>query len=152
MPIWSGGTLQLGAGIVTNNEVSSSAAIDADKMQHVYYAGTNFALAIGGTPTDREELVFLAGVAGTFRQFYCVLTDSGTSTAITFDLKKNGVSVLSSAVSYVHGDGDGTVKTGTLSTTTFSAGDRISIFMDVTSATGAQGPFAVAVLEENSPP
>lgn len=148
------GTLQLDANSVTNENVSSaqSATIDADKLQHVYKAGTNFALAIGGTPVTREEIVFVATQAGTIRGFHALLNDTGTTTNVGFDLKKNGVSILSAAVNIVHGDADKLVKDGTLSATTLAADDILSIAMTVTSATGAQGPFAWVELEENYAP
>lgn len=149
---WTGGTFTLDAGSVTNEMVSSSAAIDADKMQHVYKPGTAFGFVIGGTPTTREELVYVCSQAGTLRGFNCLLADTGTSTSIAFDLKKNGVSVLSSTVTVAHTDADGSVKSGTLSSTTVAADDRLSISMTVSSSTGAQGPYAWVELEENTAP
>ena len=105
-------------------------------------------MAIGGTPVTREETVFVASSAGTIRGFHYTLTDSGTSTSIAWDLKKNGTTVLSSPGSSVHGDGDRVVEDGALSVTTFAADDHLSISMTVTSATGAVGPFAWVVVEE----
>lgn len=152
MPRWSGGTFTLDNGIVGNDAIAANAAIDADKMQHVYKPGTAFGFAIGGTPTTREEIVFIASQAGTIRGFHALLNESGTSTDIDFDLKKNGVSILTAVLTIVHGDGDGTVMDGTLSSTSLAADDILSISMTVTSSTGAQGPFAWITLEENTAP
>lgn len=146
------GTLTIGAGDVTNQSVSSTAAIDASKLKHAYSKGTGFALAIGGTPATREEIIHVCGGAGTILGFHSLLNESGSSTAITFDLKKNGVSVLSSAISQVHGDGDRTVMDGTISSATVAEGDVLSALMTVSSATGAQGPYAWVSIEENTVP
>ncbi len=152
MPRWTGGVLTLESGSVTNDTVATSAAIDADKMQHCYKPGTGFGFVIGGTPTTREEIVFVASQAGTIRAFNCLLNDTGTSTSITFDLKKNGTTMLSSVVTITNATADKAVQTGTLSVTTFAADDVISIAMAVSTSTGAQGPFAWVELEENTAP
>lgn len=149
---WTGGTFNLEAGTVVNESIASGAAIDADKMQHVYKPGTNFGFAIGATPTTREEIVYVASQAGTFRGFGCLLNETGSSTSITFDLKKNGVSVLSSVVTVTNALADRYVSAGVFSTTSFAADDVLSIAMAVSSSTGAQGPFAFIEIEENSAP
>ncbi|MEK9810749.1 MAG: hypothetical protein VW362_09900 [Candidatus Nanopelagicales bacterium] len=141
-----------GAGLIYDRHVNSSAAIDADKMQHAYEKGTNFATAIGGTPATREEIIHIASQAGTIRNFKARLADTGTSTDIDFDLEVNGVSVLSAAVNITHSDSDGTTKSGTISSASFSAGDVITLVMTVTSSTGAQGAYAQVAFEENTAP
>lgn len=146
----TGGTLQIPSGIIVNEDISSSTDIDADKLEHLYCAGTNFGFVIGGTPTTREELVHIATTAGVIRGFHCLLTADGSATSIVFDLKKNGTTCLSSAVTLTHSSGDGVVTDGTLSVTTFAADDRISISMTVGSSSGAQGPYAWAELQETS--
>lgn len=146
------GTITLGAGSVSNQEIASDAAVAASKLKHAYMKGTGFALAIGGTPATREEVIHVCGAAGTILGFHSMLNDSGTTTAITFDLKKNGVSVLSAAISQVHGDGDRTVMDATIASATVAEGDVLSALMTVSSATGAQGPFAWVNIEENSAP
>lgn len=148
----TGGVLTLDSGSILNDAISSAAAIDADKMQHFYKPGTCFGFAIGATPTTREEIVFVASQAGTVRAFNCLLNDTGTSTSITFDLKKNGTTMLSAVETITHGDSDRSVQTPTLSVTTFAADDVISIAMAVSSSTGAQGPYAWIELEENTAP
>lgn len=146
----TGGTLTLPSGIVTDDSVAAG-AIDADKLQHAYKKGTNFDLAVGGTPVTREETIFVASTAGVIRGFHFTLTDTGTNTSIAWDLKKNGTTVLSGAGSSTHADADRQVKDGTLSVTTFVADDHFTAVMTVTSATGAVGPFAWADFEETAP-
>ena len=149
---WTGGTFTLEAGVVVNESIASGAAIDADKMQHTYKPGTNFGFVIGGTPTTREEIVYVASQAGTVRGFAALLNETGTSSSITFDLKKNGVTMLSSVVTITNATADRAVTAGTLSVTSFAADDVLSISMAVSSSTGAQGPFAFIELEENQAP
>lgn len=148
MARWTGGTFTLGQGEVTDQNIASTTKIDADKLQHLRKPSTCLGFAIGATPTTREEIVFVASTAGTIRGFHALLNDTGSSTDVDFDLKKNGVSVLSSPITITHGDSDRSVADGTLSGTSFAADDVLSIAMTVTSSTGAQGPFAWVELEE----
>jgi hypothetical protein len=147
----TGGTLVLPSGCVVDDAISTTAGIDADKMEHVYKAGTNFDLAVGGTPATREETVFIASTSGVIRGFHFSLTDTGTNTSIAWEFKKNGTTVLSGAGSSTHSDTDRQVKDGSLSVTTFAADDHFTIAMTVTSATGAVGPFAWAEFQETAP-
>jgi len=71
---------------------------------------------------------------------------------VTFDLKKNGSSVLSSVVTVTNATSDRAVVAGTITTSTIAIGDVISIELAVSSSTGMQGPFAWAVIEENGAP
>ena len=150
MARWSGGTFSLGSGEVVDGSISSSTKIDADKLQHIFRHGTNFDLAIGGTPATLEEIVWVATTAGTIRGVHALLNDTGTTTDIDFECKKNGTTVLSAAINFTHADGDKAVKDGTVSVTTFVADDIISLGMTVTTSTGAQGPYAWIDVEENA--
>ena len=152
MPRWTGGVLTLESGSVTNDTVATSAAIDADKMQHCYKPGTNFNTAIGGTPATREEIVFVASQAGTIRAFNALCNDTGTAASVTFDLKKNGTTMLSSTVAITNATTDKAVQTGTLSVTTFAADDILSIALTVSTSTGMTGAYAWIELEENTAP
>jgi hypothetical protein len=143
------GTIQLDAGSVEDQHISSGTRIDADKQQHLYRASTNFDLAIGATPVAREEIVYVCEVAGTIRQFAALCNDTGTAASVTFDLKKNGTTVLSSVVTITNATGDKAVIDGTLSATTLAVGDILSIALAVSSSTGMQGPFAYCTIEES---
>ena len=143
------GSMQLDAGSVEDQHISSGTRIDADKQQHLYRASTNFDLAIGATPVAREEIVYVCEVAGTIRQFAALCNDTGTAASVTFDLKKNGTTVLSSVVTITNATGDKAVIDGTLSGTTLAVGDILSISLAVSSSTGMQGPFAWCTIEES---
>jgi len=146
------GSIQLDAGSVEDQHISSGTRIDADKQQHLYRASTNFDLAIGATPVAREEIVYVCEVAGTIRQFAALCNDTGTAASVTFDLKKNGTTVLSSVVTITNATGDKAVIDGTLSATTLAVGDILSIALAVSSSTGMQGPFAWCTIEESGAP
>jgi len=147
----TGGNLRLPSGAVADENISASTMLDADKLEHIHKAGTNFDLPIGGTPAAREEIVFVAEKNGVLRGFHALLNDTGTSTDVDFDLKVNGVSVLSAAVNITESAGDGSVADGTISNAAISEDDIISISLAVTSATGAQGPYAWVVIDESAP-
>ncbi len=136
--------------IIGNDQVKTDAAIEATKVEHMQKVGTNFATAIGGTPATREEVVFVASKACSLKAFHCLLNDTGTTTNIDFDLKKNGTTVLSSVVNITQATTDKAVQDGTLtaSPTSLAVDDIISISMAVTSSTGAQGAYAWAEIEE----
>lgn len=152
MPTRFTGDLTLGAGVIRDEHIAADAAVGVAKQKHAYIKGTNFDLAIGATPVAREEVVYVANGAGTIRGFHAMLNDSGTNTDVDFDLKVNGVSVLSGVVTIVHGDGDRTVLDGTIATPALTDGDVVSIQLIVTSSTGAQGPFAWVNIAEDSAP
>ena len=135
--------------VIENQHISGSAAIDADKMQHIHTASCDFGLEYTGTPAAKVFVVYVAKGTGTLRGFHAMLYDTGTSTSVTFDLKKNGTTVLSGVITIVHGDADKSVHDGTLSVTSFVADDVFTMHLAQSSTTGAQGPFAYAEFEEN---
>lgn len=146
-----GGDVRLETGSVVDEMVSSATNIDADKLEHIHKAGSNFGLAIGGTPVAYEEIVYVAEVASTIRGFHAMLNDTGTSTSCTFDLKINGTTALSGVVTITHGEADKAVLDGTLTTTTLAVDDVVSIALAQSANTGAQGPYAWAVIDETAP-
>jgi hypothetical protein len=75
---------------------------------------------------------------------------SGTAASVTFDLKKNGTTILSSVVTITNATGDRVVVDGTLASTALAAGDVLSIALTVSTSTGMQGPFAWVTVKENS--
>lgn len=153
------GTSTVLPGTLTYREHSTAAddALTRDQVRHLYKGFSNFALAVGGTPATREEIVFVASSAGVIREFKCGMEDTGTSASSTFDLKKyatggsTGASVLSAAVTVSNADTDNSPKSGTISSSTFVAGDVFTIALSVSTSTGAAGPFAWALFDEVAP-
>lgn len=140
-------TLKLPSGIVGDREVSNAEGneIAPEKLWHKTRYTERFGLAIGGTPTTQEVILFQADKAGYLsEEISAALNDSGTNTAVTFDVKKNGSTILTAAISVVHGTGDRVQVAGTfasLAARTYAVGDVISCAVTATSTTGAQGPM-----------
>jgi len=152
MATFSGGTLIPDAGSLTDQYIASNAAISVDKQQHAYKARTDFGAKIGDTPVTVEKIVHVASQAGTLRNFNAMLNVTGSASSMTFDLKKNGVSVLTSVITLTNTNSNRQVVTVVPATVAFVAGDVLSIALTVTTSTGAQGPFAWASLSESGAP
>lgn len=140
----------LGSSTVGNEQVKASSNIDVSKLKHLYKAGTGFALAIGGTVATREEIVFVASTAGTIRGFYCTFNVGGTVGDSDFDLKVNGVSVLSGVVNFANTDADTSVESGTISTPALAVDDVVSISVTRNSVHDGTGPYAWVEIEETA--
>jgi hypothetical protein len=150
MPRLTGGELTLDSGSVKDEHVSDTTNIDADKLEHLYKAGTNFGLAIGGTVATREEIVFVASGPATIRKFSCVMNVGGTTGDSDFDLKVNGASVLSAVVNQDNATADGTVQDGTISNAALVADDIVSIAVTRNSSHDGTGPAAWCEISENA--
>lgn len=116
--------------------------LPASKQETCRFAFTNFDLANTATPVARIEVVYVAGAAGTINKFAALLYDTGTSTDVDFVLLKNGSTLMSSDLTITHGTSDRVVVEGSLSSTSYVAGDVFTIQLIVNSSTGAQGPYA----------
>lgn len=146
------GSIALSYGTIKDAHISSSASIASEKQKHLAYRFTDFGQADNATPTTSRSSFYQAQGTGTLRAFNAGLNDTGTSTSIAFDLKKNGTTVLSSSITVTHSNADRSLNAGTLSVTSFVQGDVFTVHMTVSSSTGALGPFASAVFEENTAP
>lgn len=139
-----------GTNTVSGEAIKDDADIRVSQTRHLHKPGTNFGFAIGGTPTAKEEIVYVAKGAALVRNFAALLNDTGTTTSVTFDLKKNGTTILSSVITITHSETDKVAYVATLvsSPTALVAGDILSVELAQTDNTGAQGPFAWAEIEE----
>lgn len=153
------GTLRIAAmnpprGSIADRHIEDAAQIDESKLRHVHTLKTNFGFDAGGTPTTKTVILHKAGAAGKITGCRALLFDSGTTTAIAFDVQVNGVSILSATIDLVHGTGDKVAVAGTLAVnpTSIAADDLITAIMTVTSNTGALGPFMEVNLVENTAP
>lgn len=149
-----GGNIALPSGVVSNSNIAAGAAIDADKLQHIHKVAIDFGVAPDAAPSaDVEVVAFRADGSGTIRSVKALLIDTGTSTDVSFDLKKAAEgstsfsTVLSSTIDLTHSTTDNTATSGTISAASFVAGDVFQAEMDYTSATGALGPLLVIEYE-----
>ena len=126
----------------------SADAISYYKVSPWIEKGTNFATAIGGTPSGREEIVYICKGPGNILGFHAKLNAAGVSTAVTVDLKKNGTPISTAAIAIANSTA---VSDGTVPSPAFVAGDVLSLALAGT-FTGAQGPYAwVSLFESNAP-
>lgn len=147
----TGGTLRLPSGAVTNESVAASTMVDADKLEHIHKAATDFGLDRDDTPVAADKVVFVAEKVGVIRGFHCLLIDTGTAADVDFDLKVNGSTVLSGVVNITDADTDGDVQDGTISAAALAIGDIVSIDLAITTSTGALGPYAWVDIDEPAP-
>jgi len=149
------GELSLKAGSVRNRHISTAAndIIDCDKIQQLIHADTDFGIDFASAPATKTKFVWQAPAAGTVRGFHAVLNVGGTASASsTFDLKKNGTTVLSGVVTFAAADTDAVAKDGTISVPSFVAGDIFTMVLTMSDATGASGPYAWAWFELTTVP
>ena len=139
---------------IDGSDVSSAPTnkIPVTALQHVYLRETDFRLKITDAPVSCEYIVHMANGPETVQSFYVGMNDTGTAASSTFDLLKNGVSILSSVVTVANTDPDKTKKSGTIASPALVDNDILSVKIVMTTNTGAAGPFAqVPIIAAASP-
>lgn len=135
---------------ITSQYVSPTADLPSSCMRHIFKPSTDFGLKTGDTPVAADKMVYVASGTGTIKGFHGLVNESGSSASITMDLKKNGVSILSAPITITNATGDRISVDGTLTATSLTSDDVLTIVLAVSSSTGMQGPFAWVVIEEVS--
>lgn len=132
-------------GAVNNDSVAALAGIEASKLEHQHrcmYAQPNT------TASAETKVVYVCyGTSGTIIDFRagCISVCTGNAT-ISVDLKKNGTSVLSSAISLTSSDSDRVPVAGTVATTSLSSNDVLEVVVTVNAGTGTLGTGVFAAL------
>ena len=103
--------------------------------------------------SDATVVIHVAkGTSGTLRSFVagCTSVCVGDST-ISVDLKKDGTSVLSAAISLSSSQSNYDQVEGTISSTAIAAGDVLTVVVTVAEETGTLGTglFVVVVIDED---
>lgn len=136
------------AASITNAAVSATAAIDATKLEHrhrITYAQPNTSAA------DETIVIYNAKAAGTVNAFSAgsIAIAVGAATC-TFDLKKNGTTILSAVITIDSGNTNYVAEAGTISSAAYVAGDTFTVVIDGTAGGGTlpTGVFCVAEFEE----
>jgi len=135
---------------LTNNAVASDADLDAEKMQHfhqVTYGQANAAAV------DETRILHVARNAGVVEEFVAgsIAKAVGAATC-TFDLKKNGTTILTGVVTLDSGNTNRVVEAGTLvADTTYVAGDVFEVVIDGTAGGGTlpTGVFCCVLFRED---
>jgi len=148
------GTISLNAGSIGNQHFSGAAAdaLAASKMQHTFKALSDLGHKVGDTPVAAEKTLFVASGAGSILVFRAGLMVTGSATSVNFDLKKNGVSVLSSPINITNSNTNRQVVDAVVTSPSFADEDVFTVALTVSSSTGAQGPFCSLETLENTIP
>jgi hypothetical protein len=134
------------AGVIGNREMSNTPGreVTEDKLWHLTRYTERFGLALTAAPSDMTVALFQAdrdGKLGDDVNASCNVDGSSGNT--TFDVLKNGVSILTGVIT-VGQPGDRVQVAGTWASDaarTYTVGDVISCTINESSHTGAQGPM-----------
>lgn len=143
-------TLTIPAGTILNAAVNTAADIAATKLEHRHKLV--YAQESGTNAADESRVLYVCyGATATVIAFEAgnVVAATGNATC-TVDLKKNGSSILSAAISLDSTNAARVVEAGTLSNTALVDGDVLEITIDGTIGTGtlAKGIFASLIVDE----
>jgi len=145
-------TASLPAGTITNAMVNGSAAIAASKLKH-QYSKTYSQEGDTASAADERNVHVVYGATGTVLAFEAGSVTLCTSdAAITVDLHKNGVSILTAAIVLDSGNTAYTPEAGTIDTAALTDGAVLSVVVTVAAGGGAlgKGVFASLVLTEDA--
>lgn len=154
LQVLAGGALTLPSACVDDESANALLPLGVTKTRHLHRAGTNFGQLVGDAPTTREMIVYHCAAPATVKNFRALLEETGTSTGVTYDLKKyndanpTGLSIIASVVSITHATGDRVAGAGAISTPALEAGDVLTIVQTMTTNTGAAGPWAEVEVDE----
>jgi len=138
--------------VITDGMVAAAADIAATKLEHqftIQYAQASTANAAA----ESRTIHLVHGTAGTVLEFRCglVTPPDGNRTA-TFDLKKDGVSILTAAVVLDSTNVAYTPEAGTIGTAAVADTDVLEIVVTVGGDAGTHclGVYASVVLREDA--
>lgn len=141
--------LDVPAETITNAMVSSSAGIEAEKLEHqhqVTYGQPNTASA-----DETRVLHVVRGAIGEALAFVAGSIAKAVGDAVcTLDLKKNGSSILSSVITLDSANTNRVAEAGTILSSSLVAGDVLEVVIDGTIGTGTlpTGVFCSLTLRE----
>ena len=132
---------------VGNAQVKLAAGIEATKLEHQHRP--TYAQESAATAADETRVVHVVkGATGSLQAFSagCVVANIGDS-AITVDLHKNGVTVLTAPISLSSTDSAYDVVAGVLASDAVVVGDVLEVVVDATVGTGTLGTGVFASLD-----
>lgn len=146
------GGMVIPAASIGNTQVGTTDPIAADKLQHqlqpCYVTGSATTAAAA-----TQAVHVVRGVSGTLVGFDLgsIVANIGDST-VTVDLKRNGTSLLTAAVTLTSAHAAREVVAATLLTTALAADDVLEVVVTVSAGTGtlAKGVFARVTLREDA--
>jgi hypothetical protein len=136
---------------VTDTEVAPAAGIQASKLQHEHR--TDYGQPNAAATSEARVVHVVQGATGKVKAFAAgaIVKAVGDST-VTVDLRKNGTTVLSSAVTLNASGANYTPVAGTVSVTTLAAGDVLTVVITISAGTGTlpTGVYASLDLVEDA--
>ena len=140
--------LRPNAGFLESGHVEASAGIEASKLEHQHRATYAQESATTAAAANDRVIHVVKGTTGTLKTFSagCVVANIGNST-IDVDLHKNGVSVLTAAISIDSGDAAYAIVAGIIDTAAVVADDVLEVVVTVTAGTGTLGKGVFASLD-----
>ena len=136
---------------LNGSDVNAGTQIPYSALQRTQVIDEKFGQPIGGTPTTVENIVHVANGAETVIGFHVACYNTGSAASVTFDLKKNGTSILSGVVTVTNATPSRTKQNATIASPSLVDGDVLSMALTVSSSTGMQGPYAQLVLSGGAP-
>lgn len=136
---------------IRNADAAADAAFATTKLMHRHHV--MYQQESAATAADASHIIYVAQASGTITQFRAGAKVAHIGAAVcTFDLKKNGTTVLSAVIETDSGDVAYAVVPGTISSTTYTADDVFEIVVDATVGGGtlATGVFAQVVFDESA--
>lgn len=130
--------ITLPSSCVGNSNVTAGAGIDSSKLDHLHYAHQS---QKNGTANvaQRELLHLVVGATGTLLSFKCWNTTAASGgDSTTVDLYKNGSTILSAAITLNAAAGT-TVQSGTFSSSSVVAGDKLELVATISGSNTGQG-------------
>lgn len=136
---------------VTNTQVQAGAAIGASKTQ--IRLRKSYAQPSGDTAAAESKVIHVAKASGQINGFVAGLVDKCLNGAtVTFDMKKNGTTVLTAPVELTDAQEDYETVSGTIDVLSYVTGDVFEVAVTVNAGGGTlgKGAFAQAVFDENA--
>jgi hypothetical protein len=147
-------TTTLSAGSVSNAKVAADADIDASKLEH-QHSKTYEQESDTTSVTETRVIHVVYGTVATVVAFEAgsVTVCAGAAT-IDVDLLKNGVSILTAAITLDNGNSVRVVEAGTISSPTLADGDVLEVDVTATAGGGTvgKGVFASCIIREDASP
>lgn len=148
-------TMTVPSASIGDSQVKSDALIAASKLQHEHRPP--YAQSSGANAAAETKAIFTAKATGVLQSFQVgqiVPPDTAAGSSgrtVTFDLKKNGTTVLSAAVTLNSTNAAYALTSATLSVVNFVAGDVFTVVVTVGGSAGTHslGPFAFPSFYEN---
>lgn len=145
------GLLTLPNSSITNEKVAADAGITASKLQHQNVVAVHQA---GNVPSvNQSGMLYMGYAQGSILSMRAgALSNFTGNAAVTIDIRKNGVTVLSSNMTIDIGTDAFDYTVGTLSVTAYNPGDVFTFHITVNAGNGTlgNGTFIQMITRENA--